>query len=156
MKPKDGANILILSPDKILLFHRDNIPTIRSPDCWSLIGGGIEDGETPEQALVREVKEETSYDIKEYKFVTKIRGSLNENVWVYVAFIGKDEEKEFVLGPGEGQGIGWFTINKALAINLTPGTRMMLSKYQGLVENMMATKSVPNDTLSISYTNRRQ
>jgi len=66
MKPKDGAKILILSPDKILLFHRDNIHTIRSPDCWQLVGGGIEEGETPEQGLIREVKEEVSYDLKEF------------------------------------------------------------------------------------------
>ncbi len=60
MKPKNGAKILILSPDKLLLFHRDAIPTIPSPDCWSLVGGGIEEGETPGEALVREVMEEDS------------------------------------------------------------------------------------------------
>ena len=103
MKPKDGAKIIILSPDKILLFHRDNIPTIRSPDCWQLVGGGIEKGETPEQGLIREVKEEVGYDLKEFKLITKTKGSTGEDVWVYVAFVDKDEETEFKHGEGEGQ-----------------------------------------------------
>ena len=75
MKPKDGSKIIILSPDKILLFHRDNIPTISSPDCWQLVGGGIEEGETPEQGLIREVQEEVSYDLTytwNQNFIVKI------------------------------------------------------------------------------------
>lgn len=144
MKPKDGAKIIILSPDKILLFHRDNIPTIRSPDCWQLVGGGIEECETPEQGLVREVKEEVSYDLKEFKLITKTKGSQGEDVWVYVAFVDKDEECKFILGPGEGRGIGWFTIDEALAIKITPGTRILLSKYRDLIEEMMKTKSIPS------------
>ena len=144
MKPKDGAKIIILSPDKILLFHRDDISTIRSPGCWQLVGGGIEESETPEQGLIREVKEEVSYDLKEYKLITKTKGSQSEDVWVYVAFVDKDEEFKFILGPGEGQEIGWFTIDEALAIKLTPGTNILLSKYRDLIEKMMKTKSIPN------------
>ncbi len=144
MKPKDGAKIIILSPDKILLFHRDNIPTIRSPDCWQLVGGGIEEGEAPEQGLVREVQEEVSYDLREFKLITKTKGSQGEDVWVYVAFVDKDEEPKFILGLGEGQEIGWFTIDEALAIKLTPGTKILLTKYRELIEEMMRTKSIPN------------
>jgi len=144
MKPKDGANIIILSPDKILLFHRDDIPTIPSPDCWQLVGGGIEAGETPQQGLIREVKEEVSYDLKEYKLITEAKGSRGNKVWMYVTFVEKNEESKFVLGPGEGQEIGWFTIDEALATKLTPGTRILLSEYRDLVEEMMKTKSIPS------------
>jgi len=144
MKPKDGAKIIILSPDKILLFHRDNISTIRSPDCWQLVGGGIEEDETPEQGLIREVMEEVSYELKDYKLITKTIGSMGEDVWVYVTFVDKQEENKFILGPGEGQEICWFTIDEVLAIKLTPGTRILLSKYRDLVEGIMKTKSVPS------------
>ncbi len=144
MKPKDGAKIIILSPNKILLFHRDDIPTIRSPDCWQLVGGGIEEGETPEQGLIREVKEEVCYDLKDFKFMAKIKGQLGEDVWVYVAFVGKEEENKFSLGPGEGQEIGWFTLDETLTIKLTPGTEILFTKNRDLVAEMMGTKSIPS------------
>lgn len=133
-KPKDGAKVIIYSSDKILLFHRDNIPTIPYPNCWQLVGGGIEEGETPEEALLREVKEETSYDLKDYKFITRLIGSQGEDVWVYTAFVDKEEEAKFILGPGEGQEIGWFTFEEAFDLNLTPGTRKLLVKYRDLIE----------------------
>ncbi len=43
---------------KLLIYLRDDKPTISFPNHWDLFGGIIEPGETPEQALVREVQEE--------------------------------------------------------------------------------------------------
>ena len=34
------------------------------PPVWTLPGGGAEPGETPEEAAVREVREETGYDVE--------------------------------------------------------------------------------------------
>jgi len=64
---------IILENDKgeILLYLRDNKPDIPFPDYWDLIGGHIEDGETPEEALVREVKEELDIELLEYSFFKK-------------------------------------------------------------------------------------
>lgn len=144
MKPKNGAVVLIMSPDRILLFHRDDISTIISPNCWQLVGGGIEKGETPKEGLIREVKEEVCFDLQKFDFVKKIVGQLGEQKWFYVAFVDKNDEAKFKLGPDEGQEIGWFTIDEALVINLTPGTRILLSEYRDLIEGMMKTKSVPS------------
>ncbi len=56
---------------EFLFYLRDNRPGIPFPRHWDLFGGHVEEGETPEEALVREVKEEIGYDLKEYKFFRK-------------------------------------------------------------------------------------
>jgi 8-oxo-dGTP diphosphatase len=61
---------IIFENDKgeLLFYLRDNKPGIPFPQHWDLFGGHIEDGETPEEALIREVKEELNYDLKDFKF----------------------------------------------------------------------------------------
>lgn len=56
--PTPSVAALIAWDHKVLLVHRSIEPGIGK---WSLPGGFIEMGETPEDALVREVQEETGY-----------------------------------------------------------------------------------------------
>ena len=52
------AKIILYQENKILLQLRDNNPNIPFPNRWSLFGGEIKTGESPEQAIEREVREE--------------------------------------------------------------------------------------------------
>jgi 8-oxo-dGTP diphosphatase len=76
---------------EFLLYLRDNKPTIPFPDHWDLIGGHVEEGETPEQALVREVKEELGLELKDYKFFRRfecLTGDAYENIkYIYTGRI---------------------------------------------------------------------
>lgn len=65
---KIAAIIFENEKGEFLLYLRDNKPDIPFPDHWDLIGGHVEEGETPEEALVREVKEELDIDLKEFSF----------------------------------------------------------------------------------------
>ena len=55
---KIASLILENKKGELLFYLRDNKPNIPFPHHWDLFGGYIEEGETPEQALIREVKEE--------------------------------------------------------------------------------------------------
>ena len=84
---------IILENDKgeILLALRDNKSWIPFPNHWDLIGGHVEEGETPEEALVREVKEELNIDLKEYSYYKKYEcftGDAYENIkYIYAGKI---------------------------------------------------------------------
>jgi len=57
------VSAIILKDDKILLIHRKK----NGEEYWVFPGGGVEDTETPEQGIIREVKEETGLDVLKCK-----------------------------------------------------------------------------------------
>ena len=97
---------IILKNDKgeFLLALRDNKPGIPFPNHWDLIGGHIDEGETPEEALIREFKEELDLDLKEFTFYKKyvcLTGDAYENTkYIYSGKINIPIE-EITLLEGE-------------------------------------------------------
>ncbi len=61
-----SSAMLVNASGDILVNLRDDDPAIIFPNQWSLIGGHVEEGENPEQGLVREVEEEIGYRVTEY------------------------------------------------------------------------------------------
>jgi 8-oxo-dGTP diphosphatase len=103
---------IIFQNDKgeLLLYLRDNKPGIPFPLHWDLIGGHVEEGETPEEALVREVREELDFDLKEFRFFRKyecLRGDAYPNVkYIYSGKINIPIEEITLL---EGDHARYFT-----------------------------------------------
>jgi 8-oxo-dGTP diphosphatase len=66
MQISSGSKIFIKNKKtgRFLFILRDDIETIPYPNCWSIVGGGIEKGETPIEALKREIEEEINIKSK--------------------------------------------------------------------------------------------
>jgi len=60
-RPVVGVGAVVLDGDRVLLVKRGHAPLKRQ---WSLPGGSVETGETLEQAVGREVLEETGIEIE--------------------------------------------------------------------------------------------
>src|SRR5215212_6117420 len=54
-----GCYAIVVEDDRVLLAHWNAGERVG----WTLPGGGLEPGEQPEDCVVREVQEETGYDV---------------------------------------------------------------------------------------------
>lgn len=54
--------------DKYLMLHRIKKVNDQNHDKWIGVGGKFEDGESPEDCLLREVKEETGLTLKKFSY----------------------------------------------------------------------------------------
>jgi len=112
-----SAGILVHNK-KMLLLHRDNIPTIGNPDKWGLIGGIIEDNETHEEAFRRESMEEISIVPQNLVYMGERVNAKGNRGFYYFAVLSKDEVGRLELGD-EGQELRFFSFNELFDIELT-------------------------------------
>lgn len=80
---------LLRRDNKVLLIHRfrDNM------EYWVLPGGGVEDEETLEEALRREVMEETSLDVLNFELIRECPGYEGRCHYFYEVEINSKEAK---------------------------------------------------------------
>ena len=89
---------------------------------WGFFGGAIEEGETEEQALKREVKEELDYDLTDFQFLIKYeyyleKYDLHVENNVFIAPLPDMSE----LTQLEGTNMQLFTLDEARKLKLVSG-----------------------------------
>lgn len=117
----DGEN-------RVLLQYRKGIAS-KFQEEWGYFGGKIEDGETPEQAVVRETKEELDFDLSgDFKFLgkfeNKIKGFESE-AFVFISPLVDKMEKFRQL---EGEEMRLFSLEDAEKLKMGPGDKEILKE----------------------------
>lgn len=100
---------LLIENGKILLIKRARDPF---KGMWAIPGGRIEDNETAEQCLVREMKEETGLDIEPIKMTGLYsEPSRDPRLIIAAAYLVKKLGGEVMAGDDAGEA-KWFDIDK--------------------------------------------
>jgi ADP-ribose pyrophosphatase YjhB (NUDIX family) len=125
---RPGVSAVILGPDGILLQQRtDN-------RLWGLPGGAVEFGESVEEAVVREVREETGLDVRPQRLIGVYSAPANHQIVTYpdgnvIHYVSSSFECRIVGGAATGGpeslAVRWWPLD-ALPPELMPMHRIRI------------------------------
>jgi 8-oxo-dGTP diphosphatase len=115
-----GVVVKLDEDDRILLLKR-NVRRRTSPNKWQTPSGFINEGESAEEAVIREVKEETSLD-----GTIKKSGSSFEVVdewarWIIVPFLISVKSDKVVIDTEEHSEFRWVKVDEVSSFECVKG-----------------------------------
>ena len=113
--------------NQYLMLHRTKKNNNPNKEKWIGVGGKIEAGETPDECLLREVREETGLLLTKYQYWAKLFFYSDvyedEIMYLYTA----DEYEGEIVTCNEGD-LEWVDKSKIMSLNLWEGDKAFLQK----------------------------
>ena len=125
MKHKGCSILFINKKEQVLLFLRDDTPLITCPGMWDVPGGHVEMGETPEQCIIREMKEEMEIDLEGFRLFSVMAFSDR----IEYTFWKRADLDIKTIRLHEGQGLKWFTEAEAAKTELAYGFNEIVAGF---------------------------
>lgn len=117
----DGKVLLLRRPDTNASF----------PGCWSLVAGKIEEGETPEEAAVREIAEETSIRVgTPDASMDPIYVREGATLWKVYPFLFRLDDADPVLNE-ENEEFRWASLENLDGQGLVTDTALVVRRMMG-------------------------
>lgn len=116
----------VMNNDKTLMLHRIKKKNDIHEGKWNGLGGKFEPGETPEECVIREVKEESGLTIRNPKLLGIITFPMFDgNKDWYVFVFSADKHKGKLIDSSEGK-LEWIPNDKLLNLNLWKGDKIFI------------------------------
>jgi 8-oxo-dGTP diphosphatase len=123
------AGILIDKNKRLLLSQRQSFKTF--PLQWEFPGGKIVAGESPEMALIRELKEELNINAKQLKFFLKIEHDYDQLKVLIDFFLVNSWEGKLIAN--EGQALDWFKLDQLRKVDLLEADDLVIKKLRNII-----------------------
>ena len=121
----------IIKDDCYLMMHRVKKENDINKDKWIGVGGKFEYGESPEECLLREVKEETGLTLLNFKFRGIVTFCYGEDVVEYMHLFDADEFEGELTDCDEGE-LVWVPIKEVCDLPIWEGDKIF---FKLLAEN---------------------
>ncbi|MFF3504471.1 NUDIX domain-containing protein [Streptomyces sp. NPDC003247] len=121
-EPRHTSALLVNRRGQYLLHLRDAHKPIDDPGAWSLPGGAREGGETPEEAVARELREETGLVLDGLTRFTVIDDM--------TVFLGRWDGDPSRLPVGEGIMFAFFDAATTAHLTMAPWAAEVLARHQ--------------------------
>ncbi len=133
MKRQGTSIIFVNDKNQILLFLRDDKLDIIYPNMWDVPGGHVEPDETPEECIIREMKEEMDIDLKDFHLlcVKEFDDRIEYTYWKH-ANLNIDE-----INLMEGQCLKWFTREQAKNTELAYGFNEIVEEFYNWIGELV-------------------
>ncbi|WP_147635215.1 NUDIX hydrolase [Treponema pectinovorum] len=126
-----------------LMLHRITKKNDINHDKWIGVGGHFEHHESPEDCLLREVKEETGLTLKDFKFRAIVTFIADDEPAEYMCLYTSNNFTGNLIDCDEGK-LEWVTFKKIETLELWQGDKIFLRLLQ---------KPVPFFSLKLVYKN---
>ena len=113
----------IISDDKYLMMHRVKKKNDINKDKWIGVGGKFEYGESPDECLLREVKEETGLTLLNYSFRGIVTFIYGEDVVEYMHLYTADGVEGELIDCDEGE-LVWVPIKEVCNLPIWEGDKI--------------------------------
>lgn len=127
--------------ESYLMLHRVSKKHDVNKDKWIGVGGHFEQGESPEDCLLREVKEETGLTLKSYRFRGILTFNFNDNESEYICLYTADEFEGELRDCDEGT-LEWVPKRELHNLNLWEGDKIFFN---------LLNQDVPFFSLKLQY-----
>ncbi|KKT29115.1 MAG: MutT related protein [Candidatus Collierbacteria bacterium GW2011_GWC2_44_18] len=125
---KFAVAAVIRQGNKILL-HQRSMSSRGQAGKWENAGGEVENDETPEQAIVREIMEELNVVFVPGKILYEDDFENGEDVWHVMVFGGTITGSPKIVSEEISMSLKWYEISKLNEVDLASYTRQDFLKF---------------------------
>lgn len=128
-RPSIGVGVIIKDGDRVLLMKRQNS---HGAGTWSMPGGHLEYGESPEECAIREAEKEVGVSITDLTFRTITNDIFEEEekhyvtIWIEGTYVAGEAR---IKSPREMSEVGWFSWNALPTPRFLPLEHLLAQGY---------------------------